>query len=117
MQTTWHSTSDNFITTIHFLQKLSSIKHLTLIILLQFRGEDITEIDWSPLANLLFDRRSSFQHTDLHISVWKAEGETSFDEIISMLSRYESLMNLVEAGHVSIKEKYPDMRVDSFFEV
>jgi len=34
-----------------------------------------------------------------------------------MLSRYENLMNLVEAGHVSIKEeKYSDVHVNRFFE-
>ena len=103
--------------TTQILQKFSAIKHLTLIICLQFRGEDITHVNWSPLADFLSDRGSSFQHTDLYIRAVKAGGEVSSDEVTSMLSRYENLMNLVEAGYVSIeKEKYLDVHVDRYFE-
>ena len=100
------------ITTTQILQKFSSIKHLTLTICLQFKSEDITQ-DWSPLVDSLSDRRSSFQHTDLYIRAVKVGGEDSSDEIISMLSRYENLMNLVEAGCVSIKvEKRRDVHIN-----
>jgi len=91
------------------LRNLSPRNHLTLIICIQFRDEGITHVDWSPLADFLSDRRSSFHHTDLYIRAMKAGGEVSSDEVISMLSRYEKLMSLVEAGYVSIKEeKYFD---------
>jgi len=104
------------IMTTQILRNLSLLKHLTLIICIQFRDEDITHVDWSPLADFLFDRRSSFQHTDLYIRAVKVGGEVSSDEIISMLSRYEKLMSLVEAGYVSIKEeKYSDVHVNRFF--
>ena len=105
------------ITITQILQNLSSIKHLTLVICLRFDGEDITQVDWSPLADFLFDRRSSFQHTDLYIRAVKAGGEVTSDEVVSMLSRYENLMSLVEAGYVSIKEKYLDVRFNRFFKV
>jgi len=46
----------------------------------------------------------------------KTGGEVFSDEVISMLSRYENLMSLVEAGYVSIKEeKYSDVHVNRFF--
>jgi len=48
------------------------MKHLTLIICLQFTGKDITQVDWSPLSNFLSDRRSSFQHTDPYVRAVKA---------------------------------------------
>jgi len=74
------------------------------------------QVDWSPLANLLSDRHYSFWHTDLYIRAAKAGGEVSSDEVISMLSRYENLMSLVEAGYVSIKkEKYLDVHIDWYF--
>ena len=98
------------------LQQFSLLRHLTLVVCLQSRGGDLTQIDWSPLADFLSDRRSSFQHTDLYIRVEKAGSEVSSDEVISTLSRYKNLMNLVEASYVSIKEeKYLDMHVDRFF--
>ena len=104
------------VLTTQILRNLSPLKHLTLIICIQFRGEDITHVDWSPLADFLSDRRSSFQHTDLYIRAAKAGGEVSSDEVISMLSRYENLMSLVEAGYVSIKEeKYLDVHVNWYF--
>jgi len=43
------------ITITQILQNLSSIKHLTLTICLRFQGKDITRVDWSPLANFLFN--------------------------------------------------------------
>ena len=102
-------------TIAQILHSLSSFKHLTLIICLWFRGKNITQVDWSPLANFLSDRPSSFQHTDLYIRASKAGGEVSSDEIISMLSRYGKLMSLVEAGYISINEKM-DINNDTFFE-
>ena len=43
----------------------------------------------------------------------KAGGEVSSDEVISMLSHYENLMNLVEAGRISInKDKNFDVHVN-----
>ena len=103
------------IATTQILQNLSPLKHLTLIICIRFRGEDITRVDWSPLADFLSDRRSSFQHTDLYIRAVRVGGGVS-SEIISMLSRYEKLMSLVEAGYVSIKdEEYSDVHVNRFF--
>ena len=102
------------------LQDLSSLKHLTLIICLEFTGKDITQVDWSPLSNFLSDRRSSFQHTDLHVRVYavKAGGEVPSDQVISMLSRCENLTSLVESGHVSIKkEKFVDVHLKWFFGV
>jgi len=102
--------------TTQILRNLGPLKHLTLIICIQFRGEDITHVDWCPLADFLSDRRSSFQHTDLYIRAVKTGGEVFSDEVISMLSRYENLMSLVEAGYVSIKEeKYSDVHVNRFF--
>jgi len=101
--------------TTQILRNLSPLKHVTLILCIRFRDEDITHVDWSPLADFLSDRRSSFQHTDLYIRATKAGGEVSSDEVISMLSRYENLMNLVEAGYVSIKEEtYLDVHVNRF---
>jgi len=98
------------------LKNLASIKHLTLILCLRFGNEDITQIDWSPLADFLSDRRSTFQHTDLYIRAVTAGGEVSSDKVVSMLSRYENLTSLVEAGCVSIKEeKYLDVDVDRYF--
>src|SRR6266571_5112513 len=100
------------------LRGFSSLKHLTLIVCLRFRDKDITQVDWSPLANFLSDRHSSFQHTDLYIRAVKAGSEVSSDEIISMLSHCENLMSLVEAGYISIKEeKYLELEVDRLFEV
>ena len=89
------------------LQNLSSLKHLTLIICLQFRGEDTTQVDWSPLADFVLDRLPSLQHTDLYIRAMKAGGAVtvSSDEANSMLSRCKNLTGLVEAGYVSIKEE------------
>ena len=102
--------------TTQILRNLSPLKHLTLIICIQFRDEDITHLDWSPLTDFLSDLRSPIQHTDLYIRATKAGGEVSSDEVISMLSRYENFMNLVEAGYVSIKEeKYSDVHVNRFF--
>jgi len=99
----------------HILPQFFSLKHLTLIICLQFSGRDITHVDWSPLADLLSSRRPPIEHTDLYIRAEKAGGEAS-DEIISMLSSYKNLMSLVEAGYVSIKEeKYLDVHVNRFF--
>ena len=94
-------------TVAQILRTPFSLKHLTLIICLRFRGKDITQVDWSPLASFLSDRLSSLQHTDLYIRALKAEGhlEVSSDEVISMLSRCENFMSLVEAGYVSVKEK------------
>ena len=98
------------------LRNFSSLKHLTLIICLRFRGSDITQVDWSPLADFLSDRYSSFQHTDLYIRAVKAGSEVSSDEVISMLSHYEDLMSLVEAGYLSImEEKYLDVHVNRYF--
>ena len=97
------------------LHKFSSLKHLTLIVCLQFSGGDITHVDWSPLTDLLSSRRPPIQHTDLYIRAEKAGGEAS-DEVISMLSSYKNLMSFVEAGCVSIKEeKYSDVHVNGFF--
>ena len=97
------------------LKNLASIKHFTLIICLRFGG-DITQIDWSPLVDFLSDRRSTFQHTDLYIRAVTAGGEVSSDKVVSMLSRYENLTSLVEAGYVSIKEQqYRDVDVDRYF--
>jgi len=48
------------------LQTFPSLKHLTLIVCLQFKGNNITEVDWSPLADFLSERLSS-QHADLDI--------------------------------------------------
>ena len=97
------------------LQNLSSIKYLTLIICLRFGG-DTTQIDWSPLADFLSDRRSSFQHTDLYVRAAKGGGEISSGEVISMLSRCGNLMSLVKAGYVSVKEeKCLDVHVDRYF--
>jgi len=105
------------LTITQILQSLSSLKHLTLVLCLRFRGRDVTQVDWSPLANFLSDRHSSFQHTDLYILVEKVGSEVSSDEVISMLSRYENLTSLVEAGYVSIKkEKYLDVHVNRFFQ-
>jgi len=98
------------------LKNLASIKHLTLILCLRFGNEDITQVDWSPLADFLSDRRSTFQHTDLYIRAVTAGGEVSSDKVVSMLSRYENLTSLVEAGYVSIKEEqYRDVDVDRYF--
>jgi len=97
------------------LRNLSSLKHLTLIVCLQFRGNNIAEVDWSPLADFLSERLSSFQHTDLFIHAVTTGGEVSSDEVNSMLSRCENLMSLVEAGHISVKEgKYLDMDVNRY---
>jgi len=97
------------------LPQFFSLKHLTLIICLQFSGRDITHVDWSPLADLLSSRRPPIEHTDLYIRAEKAGGEAS-DEVISMLFSYKSLMSVVEAGYVSIKEeKYLDVHVNRFF--
>ena len=95
----------SFNTITQILRNLSSLKHLTLFICLQFKGRDITQVDWSLLTDFLSGRRSSFQHTDLYIRAVKASGEVASDEVISMLSRYEILMSLVEAGYVSIREE------------
>jgi len=104
------------ITITQILQNLATIKHLTLIICLRFGNKDITQVDWSPLADFLSDRRSTFQHTDLYIRAVTARGEISSDKVISMLSRYENFTSLVEAGYVSIKEeKYLDVDVDRYF--
>ena len=104
------------ITITQILQNLATIKHLTLIICLRFGNKDITQVDWSPLADFLSDRRSTFQHTDLYIRAVTARGEISSDKVISMLSHYENLTSLVEAGYVSIKEeKYLDVDVDRYF--
>ena len=98
------------------LQAFSSLKHLTLIVCLEFRDKDITQVDWSPLADFLSDRHTSFQHTDLHIRAVKAGDEVSPDEVTSMLSRYESLMGLVQAGFISIiGQKYRDEHVNRLF--
>jgi len=40
----------------------------------------------------------------------KGKRKISSDEVISMLSRYENLMNLMEAGYISIQEEL-DMHV------
>jgi len=99
------------------LQNFTSLKHLTLIICLQFSGGDVTHVDWSPVADFLSSRRPPIEHTDLYVRAEKAGGEVSSDEVISMLSSYENLMSLVEAGYVSIKEeKYLDVHVNEFFE-
>ena len=104
------------ITISQILRSFSSLKHLTLIVCLKFRSRDITQVDWSPLANFLSDRHPSFQHTDLYIRSVKAGGDVSSGEVISMLSPYENLMSLVEAGCISIKEeKYLDEHVNTFF--
>ena len=92
------------ITFSRILKNLSSLQHFTLIIYHLFRGED-TEVDWSPLAKFLSDQCSSFQHIDLYVRPLEADLEVSSDEVISMLSPYETLMNLVKAGCVSIKEE------------
>ena len=100
----------------HILPKFPSLKHLTLIVCLQFSGGDITHVDWSPLTDLLSSRRPPIEHTDLYIRTEKAGEEGSSDEVISMLSSYKNLMSLVEAGCVSIKEeKYLDVHVNGFF--
>jgi len=120
----WFNDPDHYVVyralimTTQILQNLSPLKHLTLIICIRFRDEDITHVDWSPLPDFLSDRRSPIQHTDLYIRATKAGGEVSSDEIISMLSRYEKLMSLVESGYVSImEEKYSDVHVNRFFEL
>ena len=106
------------IATTQILRNLSPLKHLTLIICIQFRDEDITHVDWSPLPDFLSDRRSPIQHTDLYIRAVKTGGEVFSDEVVSMLSRYEKLMSLVESGYVSImEEKYSDVHVNRFFEL
>ena len=98
------------------LQTLPSLKHLTLIVCLEFRGYHITGVDWSPLADFLSERLSSFQHADLDIRAMTAGGEVSFDEVNSLLSRCETLMNLVEAGYVSIKQdEYLDVDPNRIF--
>ena len=102
------------ITIAQILQNFSSLKHLTLIICLQFIDEDFTQVDWSPLANFFSDRHSSFRHTDLYIRDVNGKRKISSDEVISMLSRYESLMNLMEAGYISIQEEL-DMHVNEVF--
>ena len=98
------------ITIAQILRNFSSLKHLTLILCLQSIGEEVTQIDWSPLANLLSDRHPSLQHTDLYIHVVKGERKISSDEVISMLSHYENLTSLMEAGYISIQEEL-DMHV------
>jgi len=103
-------TSDNYtvrraiMTSTQILQNASSLQHLTLIICHQFRWEGIIHVDWSLLADFLSSRRSSFRHTDLYIRAVKAGGEVPVDEVMPLLSCYDNLMSLVEAGHVSIKE-------------
>ena len=120
----WFNDPDHYVVyralimTTQILRNLSLLKHLTLIICIRFRDEGITQVNWSPLADFLSDRRSPIQHTDLYIRATKAGGEVSSDEIISMLSRYEKLMSLVESGYVSImEEKYSDVHVNRFFEL
>jgi len=120
----WFNDPDHYVVyralimTTQILQNLSPLKHLTLIICIRFIDEDITHVDWSPLPDFLSDRRSPIQHTDLYIRATKAGGEVSSDEIISMLSRYEKLMSLVESGYVSImEEKYSDVHVNRFFDL
>ena len=98
------------------LQTFPSLKHLTLTVCLQFRGNNITEVDWSPFADFLSERLSSFQHANLDIRAVTAGGEVSFDEVNSLLSRCETLMNLVEAGYVSIKQgEYLDVDSNRIF--
>ena len=106
--------SDNYtvrraiIVITQILQKVSSLRHLTLIICHRFSCEGITHVDWSLLGEFLSNQRSSFQHTDVCIRAMEAGGEVPFDEVMPLLSRYKNLRSLVEAGYVSIKKNVDD---------
>ena len=98
------------LTITQILRNLSSLKHLTLLLCLRYTSRGIPEVDWSPLVDFLSDRCSSFEHTDLYIRTVKGDGEVSYNEVIPMLSSYENLMSLVEAGYVSVKKEMdPDV--------
>ena len=100
---------------IQILQNVSSLQHLTLILRHRVMCEGITHVDWSLLADFLYNRCSSFKHTDLYIRAVKAGGEVPIDEVIPLLSRYHNLMSLVEKGCVSIKENMDHDDDNGFF--